>query len=142
MGPRMTWPKSFSATSQGNSFQSPHHAISQFSILPLFNPGPVGAAHGFALDRRVPEAAQFRNIPTHFENRVGDIVHVFSAAEEKMVGKPNRFFVRRALGDRAAVAPAQIEGLRTAPTERGVRRIRSEEHTSELQSPYDLVCRL
>src|SRR5207248_1130983 len=27
-------------------------------------------------------------------------------------------------------------------TERGVFRARSEEHTSELQSPYDLVCRL
>src|SRR5437867_10171698 len=36
---------------------------------------------------------------------------------------------------RAAQGPGQ-EGVRVA------RRSRSEEHTSELQSPYDLVCRL
>src|SRR5207248_6377990 len=30
----------------------------------------------------------------------------------------------------------------SAPSPRGPRRSRSEEHTSELQSPYDLVCRL
>src|SRR5207248_7304493 len=29
-----------------------------------------------------------------------------------------------------------------APDHRRARRCRSEEHTSELQSPYDLVCRL
>src|SRR6266516_7046675 len=28
------------------------------------------------------------------------------------------------------------------PTERTVNELRSEEHTSELQSPYELVCRL
>src|SRR5438094_6543018 len=28
------------------------------------------------------------------------------------------------------------------PTERPGRQMRSEEHTTELQSPYDLVCRL
>src|SRR5438094_1954539 len=47
-----------------------------------------------------------------------------------------------------ARAPAASSGIRKegrrarrgAP--RGGRRPRSEEHTSELQSPYDLVCRL
>src|SRR5437773_9565789 len=29
-----------------------------------------------------------------------------------------------------------------AETERGLKRVRSEEHTSELQSHHDLVCRL
>src|SRR6266516_7074376 len=41
-----------------------------------------------------------------------------------------------------APAPAQ-EGVRGALSRRVLRHgLRSEEHTSELQSPYDLVCRL
>src|SRR5207248_11233395 len=35
-----------------------------------------------------------------------------------------------------------IQGWRLLPARFGLRRDRSEEHTSELQSPYDLVCRL
>src|SRR5438132_9370760 len=66
----------------------------------------------------MPEAAEFRNVATHLENCVRNIVHVFPSAEKKMVGKPNRFFVRRALGDRAVVKAAQIEWLRAAPAER------------------------
>src|SRR5437867_12997919 len=38
-----------------------------------------------------------------------------------------------------AVAPPAWSGDRAA---RGQKSVRSEEHTSELQSPYDLVCRL
>src|SRR5947208_7689158 len=98
--------------------RSPNLTIHQFSILSLFNPRPFGAAHRFPLDRRMPEAAEFRNVATHLENCVRNIVHVFPAAEKKMVGKPNRFFVRRALGDRAVVKAAQIEWLRAAPAER------------------------
>src|SRR5437867_8676604 len=40
--------------------------------------------------------------------------------------------------DRAAHSRRRARGVRP----RGDRRRRSEEHTSELQSPYDLVCRL
>src|SRR5438094_6466333 len=45
----------------------------------------------------------------------------------------------------------EVDAMRCAPGHRGIgerrlpqrrRRLRSEEHTSELQSPYDLVCRL
>src|SRR5438094_8811737 len=40
-------------------------------------------------------------------------------------------------------APAGATGLRPATSVRPTdTRCRSEEHTSELQSPYDLVCRL
>src|SRR5207248_10196312 len=43
-------------------------------------------------------------------------------------------------GRRVAVARVALEGNTHLPTDRLVGR--SEEHTSELQSPYDLVCRL
>src|SRR5437867_9514752 len=43
----------------------------------------------------------------------------------------------------ANVAPAVVNiNTEAAPENTTVRRGRSEEHTSELQSPYDLVCRL
>src|SRR2546426_8105938 len=45
---------------------------------------------------------------------------------------------RRAAGDRGA----GMVGARASRLARGVRRTRSEEHTSELQSPCNLVCRL
>src|SRR5207249_10993364 len=39
-------------------------------------------------------------------------------------------------------APARPRTLKDAPPERVVLSFRSEEHTSELQSRFDLVCRL
>src|SRR5207248_7988089 len=36
---------------------------------------------------------------------------------------------------------ADLKSMWTAGHSRGVADLRSEEHTSELQSPYDLVCR-
>src|SRR5207248_7201969 len=38
-------------------------------------------------------------------------------------------------------APAKVFG-NTAASTAAMQAVRSEEHTSELQSPYDLVCRL
>src|SRR5437867_9571819 len=62
------------------------------------------------------------------------------------------FFVLFGLGALAtlsrseAVLPAYMVGLALAGVfahqRDTIRRLRSEEHTSELQSPYDLVCRL
>src|SRR5207248_11007892 len=55
---------------------------------------------------------------------------------------------RLALADCAAVHRAQeiiqqsLPGRRVVEHVADERRLRSEEHTSELQSPYDLVCRL
>src|SRR5207248_9550917 len=46
---------------------------------------------------------------------------------------------------RGAVAAAAVTDLDDLQVERGEHQLdlaRSEEHTSELQSPYDLVCRL
>src|SRR5437867_8968391 len=46
---------------------------------------------------------------------------------------------------RSGKAAGRRKGRIVAPGEwhrRGPRVVRSEEHTSELQSPYDLVCRL
>src|SRR5207248_11145441 len=56
-------------------------------------------------------------------------------------------FVGRGNLDRAIRALSKLHGLRTcsgrlAPHAEFSPCIRSEEHTSELQSPYDLVCRL
>src|SRR5690348_17411234 len=45
----------------------------------------------------------------------------------------------RGMGDTADARPRQIEARRARPA---ARRPRSEEHTSELQSPVHLVCRL
>src|SRR5437879_11567283 len=41
-----------------------------------------------------------------------------------------------------AAAPLPVLGARRAADVRGARLVRSEEHTSELQSPMYLVCRL
>src|SRR5207248_11587979 len=53
------------------------------------------------------------------------------------------FRSRRApLRERHVAHPGREPRHRGAGGARGVRNARSEEHTSELQSPYDLVCRL
>src|SRR5438309_9159415 len=46
----------------------------------------------------------------------------------------------RAPGSRRSAAPGTAARSRTAPTD--FARLRSEEHTSELQSQFHLVCRL
>src|SRR5690348_18123927 len=49
------------------------------------------------------------------------------------------------LGDRGAACQHEVARLTRAPLDASrvvVRRVRSEEHTSELQSPVHLVCRL
>src|SRR5438094_2324310 len=52
-------------------------------------------------------------------------------------------FVARALGGAESGPAAQLVGARRSARDRRSRALlRSEEHTSELQSPYDLVCRL
>src|SRR5437867_4510486 len=49
--------------------------------------------------------------------------------------------IRRS-GSRKPTETAPLRSLRRRPRPSGTTDIRSEEHTSELQSPYDLVCRL
>src|SRR5438094_5727977 len=51
---------------------------------------------------------------------------------------------RRGRRDKPRTGPARVhsEPLRPPGEPAGATRGRSEEHTSELQSPYDLVCRL
>src|SRR5256885_9186943 len=51
---------------------------------------------------------------------------------------PDRTAFRRPLVDRRRIGRAATEGDSTAISD----RVRSEEHTSELQSPCNLVCRL
>src|SRR5207248_10969008 len=48
--------------------------------------------------------------------------------------------MRRSTGSASPPPPPTAPAMRSKP--RVVRATRSEEHTSELQSPYDLVCRL
>src|SRR5207248_11551436 len=72
---------------------------------------------------RAPSATLFYSLSLH------DALPIFAAL-------PDHFcqFVERALG---LGAMAAFESFQVDRLER-----RSEEHTSELQSPYDLVCRL
>src|SRR5437867_13451695 len=58
--------------------------------------------------------------------------------------EPAIAFGAPAIDERALLAPRTGPELRPAGSEQGplVDCGRSEEHTSELQSPYDLVCRL
>src|SRR5438094_7072600 len=46
------------------------------------------------------------------------------------------------LANRARIGPVARQHQRTAVLRLHHSNVRSEEHTSELQSPYDLVCRL
>src|SRR5256885_13939101 len=55
---------------------------------------------------------------------------------ERRPGEPDSFFCRC-----VAVRPSGDDG-RTAAAGESVAGVRSEEHTSELQSPCNLVCRL
>src|SRR5437867_4559622 len=45
-------------------------------------------------------------------------------------------------GARCHMICSRVDGFRARDGELHVHQARSEEHTSELQSPYDLVCRL
>src|SRR5207248_11534553 len=66
-------------------------------------------------------------------------LHTIARAEG---GNDGRGVLRRTAEDRDdARGPAHPPGLPQA-VRCATRRSRSEEHTSELQSPYDLVCRL
>src|SRR5437867_10171166 len=51
-------------------------------------------------------------------------------------------FFRRVQGSRGRHLADSFWSPDLAKTEAGLDSVRSEEHTSELQSPYDLVCRL
>src|SRR5207248_11747292 len=91
-----------------------------------------------------PNTTLFRSL------RVGDVV----VAGETASGRVRAMFDERGRKLRGAgpSTPAKILGLSAVPRagdrveviedERTARDWRSEEHTSELQSPYDLVCRL
>src|SRR5438094_1766015 len=59
-------------------------------------------------------------------------------------GLMDRLAVRRVPAQRPGFRAQQPEAQRQRVLQPGVeaRGVRSEEHTSELQSPYDLVCRL
>src|SRR5207248_11372472 len=70
-------------------------------------------------------------------NRATHFVHQLSGGEQQ------RTAIARALVHRPSllIADEPTGNLDTASAGR-VLELRSEEHTSELQSPYDLVCRL
>src|SRR5206468_12062852 len=77
----------------------------------------------------VPGAAQSRNRSMGVEVRVGDYA------------RDNTNFYAPRLAT-AGVARPVLEGGLAVPIEDNYDEIRSEEHTSELQSRSDLVCRL
>src|SRR5207248_5148549 len=86
-----------------------------FILVPLPSPGPHRQLHSF---------------PTRRSSDLPEVQHAFRRFHREVVVLP-----------RAQVPPAAHDGFGL------VHRfphlgLRSEEHTSELQSPYDLVCRL
>src|SRR5207249_6723797 len=85
-----------------------------------------------------PYTTLFRSIPPHSPARRGPLLDAFGRAATRRLGLlvPQREQLRgpgREL--RGAVAPELRRGGRRAV-------LRSEEHTSALQSRFDLVCRL
>src|SRR5437867_8008913 len=65
--------------------------------------------------------------------------------QPELPGKPVGCPASIAIGAIVGIVPAVLDDeqlYRTGDALRQALRVRSEEHTSELQSPYDLVCRL
>src|SRR5438876_5877951 len=71
----------------------------------------------------------------------GDFGHATSSASSKLIHGGLRYLP---MGDLALIREAHLErvALMTRVAPHLVRPLRSEEHTSELQSPVHLVCRL
>src|SRR5207249_10032765 len=65
-----------------------------------------------------------------------DLVHGDAALLEQLPGDGGRQVVPEVAGDRG-----QVRGVRLEAALRAAQAARSEEHTSELQSRFDLVCR-
>src|SRR5256885_4090648 len=86
--------------------------------------------------RRPPRSTLFP-YTTLFRSGAGEALSTGRADAARRRGAPLR---------RQQPAPARLleasEGVRAPPDRIGVLQHRSEEHTSELQSPCNLVCRL
>src|SRR5207249_11956630 len=77
------------------------------------------------------EAAVVKDVGTCFEQEIPEVVHALLGVEPRL-GSGSQF--ERTFGYLVEHAPSF--------SLRGGTRERSEEHTSELQSRFDLVCRL
>src|SRR5207248_5959875 len=102
-------------------FLSTAPAPSELSTLSLHDALPICARESRASDRRGGQ-------PQHVER----------------CARPAFLALRRAGGSGARTGdPSRARaGSLRQPVGEGIQLERSEEHTSELQSPYDLVCRL
>src|SRR5206468_2065495 len=58
------------------------------------------------------DVSQFVGVALDLENRLRDVVHVFTASQEKRVMKPDGFVVGCFLGDRAVHLPVVGAGAR------------------------------
>src|SRR5207248_5061062 len=86
---------------------------------------------------RSPTAAMARSGRKCSQVLAGISASAFHAVHLKSVSPHSLSFLGRNRGSAMAIKPIAIP---TSPTAAAPRR--SEEHTSELQSPYELVCRL
>src|SRR5437867_9865400 len=89
--------------------------------------------------RRPPRAALFP-YTTLFRSARGGLDRGRGRAAAARRGR--RAPGRRVVGRLPGGGGPRRAGLGAPPARRGGESDRSEEHTSELQSPYDLVCRL
>src|SRR2546430_2931601 len=99
--------------------------------------------------RRPPRSTLFPYTPL-FRSALAALAGAWAAAEDGAAGEPavvvsSRKAMMRmtvAAEDLAATTLVLRAGLRADPTSLAARLVRSEEHTSELQSQSNLVCRL
>src|SRR5262245_41957460 len=94
---------------------------------------PRGGRPGGGVGAQIPPRGQ--------PNQIGhQVLHV---REPESLGAPGR--LQRGVPRAVRLLPPQAQdegGVRRGPPARWLRRVRSEEHTSELQSLRHLVCRL
>src|SRR2546426_4324574 len=88
-------------------------------------------------------ATRSRSALSAWPSRVSDVPSPYVGAVSKKVTPSSsaRWIAARRSGS-AAAAPHSVPPTAHAPNPRLGPEVRSEEHTSELQSPCNLVCRL
>src|SRR5207248_10808176 len=85
-----------------------------------------------------PYTTLFRSIADKMQGLVKDINHQVVKQYNRTIHKEFKEVIRKQSLKDYALETIMTELYEWLPTA----QVRSEEHTSELQSPYDLVCRL
>src|SRR5437868_10203573 len=106
----------------------------------------AGAPRGFCLPVRLPHevAPLFRGwLDQHFPDRAAKVMSTIRSIRGGRDNDPNFFSRMRGQGPWAELLRTRFEiACRKYGLKQAKFPLRSEEHTSELQSRFDLVCRL